>query len=97
MASRARQRLVVLNVVLLGVLAMVSLSARVGAQPTGRARGNYTMVSGRIQGATTHCVYLLDSTNQELVAMGWDRGKEHLFPIGFRSLTADSKTQHGAR
>lgn len=95
----ARTRLVVLNAVLLVVLGLVTLSGRAVAQggAQDRARGNYTMVSGRVQGGTTHSVYILDQANQELVALAWDRNRDRLVPIGYRSLTGDSKTQRGSR
>jgi hypothetical protein len=98
--SPARRRLIAANFVLFAILLVVMIIPRAGAdsQPTGRARGNYTMVSGRIQGNTTHGVYILDSANQELVALTWERGQNRFnAPVGYRNLIQDGKFQHGAR
>ncbi len=98
LSARVNPRLVAVNVVLLGVLAFVTFA---GAQPTppgstpgphaGRGRGEYTMVSGRYSGATTSAIYILDSANQELVVLGWDRSAARLNPIGHRSLADDAQ------
>ncbi len=96
------RRLIGLNIALLGVLGVVTLvgvmSSRAGAQPgTGgaggaaRGRGEYTMVAGKIQGATTAAIYVVDAANQEVVALGWDRATSRLEPIGHRSLLDDAR------
>ena len=96
-----RPRLVAINACLLALLIALTLIPLGGAgernaQPD-RARGDYTMVSGRIQGSNTHALYLIDASNQELVALRWDIGRNGLLPIGFRSLAADSKAGRGPR
>lgn len=101
MTTRTQTRLIGLNAALLGVLALVTLagaraSAEASAQPT-RARGSYTMVAGAVQGETTHAVYILDSTNQELVALRWNRNNNRFEGIGYRSLQADARTQQQGR
>jgi len=55
------------------------------------------MVSGKVQGSNTHGLYLVDSANQELVAMRWDIGKNDLVLIGHRNLAADAKAIRGVR
>jgi hypothetical protein len=97
MLHTPHRRLIALNLALLAVLLLVSFSPRVVAQPSTRARGTYTMVSGRVQGFTTSGVYMLDSTNQEVLALGWDRTRDRLYVVGYRSLTADAKHQRGTR
>ncbi len=96
----ANGRLIGLNVALLGVLGVVTLigvvSSRAGAQPgvgvgAARGRGEYTMVAGKIQGATTAAIYVVDAANQEVVALGWDRATNRLEPIGHRSLSDDAR------
>lgn len=90
--------LLALNLVLLTAVLSLALSPYVGAAPQpGRARGSYTMVSGKIQGGSNDVVYLLDAANQELVSLGWDTAKKELFIIGYRSLAADSHTRNGPR
>jgi len=79
------------------VLLVVSLLPPTGyaAPQPDRARGNYTMVSGRVQGNNTHALYIVDASNQELVAVRWDIGRNGLVPIGYRSLAADNKSVRG--
>lgn len=92
-SARVSPRLIGLNVALLAVLVVVTLlgvvSSRAGAQA--RGRGEYTMVAGKIQGATTAAIYVVDAANQEVVALGWDRATNRLEPIGHRSLSDDAR------
>lgn len=90
---RLSGRLIGLNVALLLALGAVTLATRAGAQNDGggRGRGEYTLVSGRVQGATTHTIYVLDAANQELVALGWNRNTNQAEVVGFRSLADDAR------
>lgn len=92
--SLAHRRLIMLNVGLLVALAALTLPnmARGWQQPD-RPRGDYTMVSGRVQGSTTHGVYIIDGTNQEVVALNWDRNTNRFTGIGYRNLVNDGRTQ----
>lgn len=92
--------LIFLNAALLGVLALVAIGPSVvaqGGQPDARARGEYTAVSGRVLGSTTNAVYILDSTNQEIVALRWNRNRNQFEGIGYRSLVQDAQVQQRAR
>lgn len=97
-------RLIGLNAALLAVLTVVTIAGtRAGGtavagthQPT-RARGSYTMVSGAVQGETTHAVYILDSVNQELLALRWNRNSNRFEGIGYRNLATDAQTQQRGR
>lgn len=95
--------LIGLNVALLGVLAVVTLqpgaqasAGATGGQPT-RPRGQYVMVSGRIQGGNSNAVYVLDVTNQELIAVRWDASGQRLLGVGYRSVSTDLAGEGGAR
>jgi hypothetical protein len=88
--------LLTLNAALLLALGAVVWGQAARAQnanvPDGaRARGNYTMISGRTLAGGSDAVYVLDGTNQELVALRWDAAKQGLAGIGYRNLSADSK------
>jgi hypothetical protein len=77
-------------------LAVVTIAPLAGAQPASARRpGRYTMVGGRVQGGNTSAIYILDSTNQEMVAVRWDDSRKVLAPIGFRDLTADTQVRPG--
>lgn len=95
-----RAGLLVLNAGLLAVV--VGLWARGGpgmpgpsaaiAQEIGKARprGQYIMVSGRLQGSPTNGIYVIDIANQELIALRWDRTSQRLQGLGWRDLARDS-------
>lgn len=88
------RRAVAVNVVLLAVLVSLSLGPGAGAQPAGgpaRARGEYTMLSGKTNTGNTNAVYVLDAANQELIALRWDASRQRLITIGYRDLDADAK------
>ncbi len=99
--QRTARRLIAANIVLLAGLVMVTLAG--AGQPAtqqpaaGRARGEYTMVSGRMLGMSVHAVYILDASNQDMVALSWDRTSKRLTGIGYRDLAQDAKTSAGGR
>jgi hypothetical protein len=93
-------RLIAANAVLLlalAVLTVAGVQSQAGAQPGAggaagqRGRGDYTMVSGRYQGGTANMVYVLDSANQELLALEWNRNRNEFVPLGLRSLVDDGR------
>ncbi|PHQ81277.1 MAG: hypothetical protein COB69_04535 [Phycisphaera sp.] len=85
--------LIAVNVVLLVVLGAVSIAT---AQPGNRARGDYAMVGGEILGGGGgNAVYILDASNQELIAVKWDTSRKVLDGIGFRDLNRDSQERAG--
>lgn len=97
--GRGFRRLAGLNIALLAVLAGVTmLSLRnADAQPvatTSRARGEYTMVSGRYVGGTSNAVYVFDAVNRELLALTYDRTRG-LEVLGHRRLADDELVRQG--
>jgi len=95
--GRSRSRcagLIALNAVLLGVLAVVSLGPQVGAQAA-RSRGDYLMVAGRVNGVDGSAVYVIDSRNQEMMAVSLNNTTKALDGIGYRNLANDSRSLPG--
>jgi hypothetical protein len=98
MSTSVRQRLIGVNIALLGALVATSVLAQPRTQPgMDRARGNYTVVSGRVQGSTGSVLYIFDAANQELVAVRWDRNANRFELLGFRDVAADARQQQGGR
>lgn len=95
----SRRGLIAANVVLLALLVGLSMVTPAGAQnsgqPPGRARGEYTMVAGRTNSGGSSVIYVLDATNQEVVALKWDQSRLTMSGVGYRSLTGDSKVTPG--
>jgi len=93
-----RRGLVAANVGLLcgvGILALARGAQGQSPQPVNRARGEYTMVAGRTNLGGPAAVYIVDGTNQEMVALRWDQSKQVLVGVGYRNLAGDNRTQTG--
>ena len=90
--NRSRYRgLIGLNVGLLVVLALLTLAPGAQArQGAARPHGQYAMVSAQVQGQTESAIVLVDSANEEMAALRWDRSRRTLAPLGYRNL------RHGA-
>jgi len=110
MLSRRAQALVILNGALIALLGALTLwpaplmdapMALAQSTPPGtaaaRPRGQYIMVSGRAQGSTANVIYILDSANQEMIAVRYNRSSQSLEAIGYRSLVDDGKPGGGGR
>jgi hypothetical protein len=86
--------LLALNVVLLTALALVTFSSAATAQRS-RYRGDYTMVTGRVQGVVPDVVYIVDSHNQHIAAYIWNQAEQLYSPIGYSNIADDLKTSQG--
>jgi len=87
--------LVAVNAALALVLIGVSVSSPAWAQARAggaRPRGDYTMVSGRILGAEEAGLYILDSANQEMVCLQFDRSRQAMKFVGYRDMAADVRS-----
>lgn len=87
--------LIALNAALLVALAAVVLAPVADAQRGGRARGQYTMVGGQMQGQEEEAVYIVDAANQEMIALYWDRNRRSFNALGYRSLSEDAAVPTG--
>ncbi len=82
--------LIALNIVLLAVLALVNFAPTVRAEG-GSAAGDYVIVGGSINGATTNAIYVLDQRSGALLSFLYDRSTKRLNGIAVRSVVNDSK------
>ena len=86
---KTQMGLIALNACLLLVLAFVSFeNATVGQ--TSRAH-RYIALPSSINGLSAGVVYILDTSQQELVAITWDHNSKRLVPLGYRPVAADSQ------
>lgn len=96
---RSLRPLVLANAAMLAVLVGLSLAPSrapaQGAQPDFRARGEYTMVTGRITAGSQPVVYVVDSANGEVVAMRWDNNRDQFNGVGYRSIQTDARAGRG--
>lgn len=85
--------LVALNALLVAAVLAGLVTSRAQAQPgaTGqRARGNYLMIPGRVSGISGSAIYIVDSVNQELVVLRYQRSAGRLDTFAYRNLATDS-------
>lgn len=95
--------LLVLNAALAGALAwqrwgpevLPRAHAQGGEGGAGRARGTYTMLAGRTSSGGPEAIYVVDSTNQEMVVLRWDSSRRSLAVAGYRNLQADASANPG--
>ena len=81
--------LLALNGVLLALLAGVTFGPDADAQR--RGPGRFTMVSGGVNGPSSRtAVYIVDVSNQELVALAYDYNEKTHRGVGYRNLAADT-------
>ncbi|HMN96808.1 MAG TPA: hypothetical protein PKC43_07175 [Phycisphaerales bacterium] len=81
--------LVALNGALLGALAFVTLSPIAAGQGE-RARAQYMVTSGTVKGSESAVIWVIDQTNQDLVAMTWNVQQSRLEGVGYRDLRIDA-------
>ncbi len=88
--------LLALNVVLLVGLGLVSFAPFAGAQggvgQSSRALGEYLVVGGATIGGVSSTIYVLDTANRELIALGWNNSTKSLEGVGYRDLSQDSSS-----
>lgn len=85
--------LIALNIVAVALLCLVTFAQSASGQPSRvRVAGDYTMVSGDLQGRKEDAVYIIDARNREMLVLVWDRSQQRLLPIGggYRNFDADS-------
>lgn len=92
--------LLALNVLLVAALVAVTWAPPADAQNAappreGRIRGDYTMVSGRVNVGGASAIYVLDAANREVIALRWDAAKQSLTGVGYRDLDADARSSPG--
>lgn len=95
MNKKQFRALIALNGALLVALAAVALAPIADAQRGGRARGQYTMVDGAVQGADVSAIYIVDAANQEMVSLYWDRNRRGFNALGYRNLAEDAVVPTG--
>lgn len=73
------------------------------AQPAGppvpqtRPRGEYLMLSGRAQAASSNYLYVLDRVNQELIGLKYNQSQQRYDVFAYRNLADDARSTAGGR
>lgn len=81
--------LVSLNALLLAALAWVEWSPRAQAQSMSRTRASYAMTGGTLMGVSQGVVYIVNETDQELIALMWNERTKQFQGLGYRNIAAD--------
>ncbi|MEM7622721.1 MAG: hypothetical protein AAF235_05910 [Planctomycetota bacterium] len=84
--------LAAVNVCLMGLALVVAFGPAATAQSGGqsRPRGSYLLVGGQVISGDSNAVYLVDTSNQEMVALRWDEGARRVEGLGYRDLRSDA-------
>lgn len=92
MTRPALAALIVLNLALLGVLALVTFNAGSQAHATSStsARGEYVAVAGNIAGSKTPILWIVNQSTQEVVAVQFDAQRDQLIGFGYRNMNNDA-------
>ncbi len=93
---RQRKVLIGVNVGLLMAAAVVHWAASPGqAQSDPRSRGSYLIIGGEIQGGDANAIYVLDTINEELLAVRWNHSRRVLEVLGYRDVRRDTSQEAG--
>ncbi|MCL4197359.1 MAG: hypothetical protein KJZ69_07675 [Phycisphaerales bacterium] len=83
--------LIALNLALVVILGLVTFAPSVQASGAAAAAGDYMIVGGRINGATSNAVYILDQRTGALMCFLYDRSTKKLKGLSVRSVANDAK------
>jgi hypothetical protein len=86
-AGPSIRALLAVNAALLVLLAVVTFAPSADAQI--RPPAKYAMVVGGVSGSTSSAVYIVDTVNQELMAVNYEHSTKRLKGIGYRNIAAD--------
>lgn len=90
--AREHRGLLALNALLMLVLLVVTFAPAARAQPgAARQRGDYTLIAARALGFAEAAIWLVDTNNQELIALRYDRSNKQLLFLGYRNLATDAR------
>ncbi len=84
--------LVLLNIALLGILALVTFGkGGLAVAGTGsNVRGEYVAVAGTISGSKTPVIWLVDQASQEVVAVQFNAQSNQMIGFGYRNMSKDA-------
>ncbi len=103
--ARANQTptLVVVNAVLVLLLVVATLGGRTKAgekpqpvnKPPVRARGEYTLLAPKSPSGNSGALLIVDSRNEEMAVLEWDKTRRQLTVMGYRDLSTDAMENIG--
>ena len=86
--TTSRSGLIALNLLLLAIFSAVSFVPESIAQTP--KSGHYISVPAKTNSITSGIVYILDTDNQELVAVTWDHNNNRIATLGYRNIKSDA-------
>jgi hypothetical protein len=89
-STTSRGGLIALNLLLLAIFAAVSFVPETIAQTP--KSGHYISIPAKANSITSGIVYILDTDNQELVAVTWDHNNNRIATLGYRNIKSDAIT-----
>lgn len=96
--NASRRWLIGLNAGLIALLGLVTLGPQTLAQarPSDRLPGRYLFVASPVMGSgNAGPIYVLDTSNAELITLRWVGLSDDLEPAGYRSIDRDAALDPG--
>jgi hypothetical protein len=88
--STSRTGIITLNIVLLAVLVAAVLVPISDARQTSDSR--YLALPSTASGIQTGVVYIMDTVQQEMVAVAWNHNKNRIMTLGYRNIASDAQS-----
>lgn len=88
--NTSRNGVIALNIVLVAILSAVALVPTTEATITAQQR--YIALPSTAGGVTTGIVYIMNTSERELVAVSWDHNKNRVVTLGYRNLSTDAQS-----
>ena len=88
--NTSRNGVIALNIVLVAILSAVALVPTTEATFTAQQR--YIALPSTASGVTTGIVYIMNTSERELVAISWDHNKNRVVTLGYRNLLTDAQS-----
>jgi len=90
--STSRNGVIALNVLLVTVLTVIVFVPTSDAQNTLREGTSYVAISAVASGINTGVVYIMNTSQQELVAVAWNQNRNKIMTLGYRNIAVDAQS-----
>ena len=91
--STSRNGVIALNVLLVAVFTVIVFVPTSDAQPEIiTPPTNYLAVPSEASGMSTGVVYIVSTSQQEMVAVAWNQNRNKIMTLGYRNIAADAQS-----
>ena len=90
--STSRNGVLALNVLLVAILTVIVLVPTSEAQNTSIAQNSYLAIPTVASGMSTGAVYIVSTSQQEMVAVAWNQNRNKIVTLGYRNIAVDAQS-----